>query len=176
MSIYYPTEVIITRFLQICSAGFRDIITTVFVAGAHRICIFTKSYFRLIYVYLLDSLQNVYTIRCVKIEYDPVKNDRNIAIRGLSFDLAEEFDLATALIVEEMRGEPPELRYRALGVLTTGPRVHALVFTLRGNEDIVRVISFRKANQREVNRYEQYHKASQDQAGEDDQTNEANSA
>lgn len=115
----------------------------------------------------------------MKIEYDPVKNDRNISIRGLSFDLVEEFDLATALIVEEMRGEPPELRYRALGVLTSGTRVHALVFTLRGNGDVVRVISFRKANEREVKHYEQYRKASQaedDEAGEDDQADEANHA
>lgn len=147
-----------------------------FVADARRLCIFSKSYFRLIYVHLLDISQIVYTIRRVKIEYDPAKNNRNIALRGLSFDLAEEFDLATALIVEEMRGQPPELRYRSLGVLTSGPRVHALVFTLRGNGDVVRVISFRKANQREVNQYEQYHKASQDEAGEDDQTDEADPA
>lgn len=112
----------------------------------------------------------------MEIEYDTAKSERNISLRGLSFDLVEEFDLATALIVEEMRGEPPELRYRALGVLTSGARVHALVFTLRDNGDVVRVISFRKANQREVNRYEQYRKAGQDEAGEDDQTDEANPA
>jgi uncharacterized DUF497 family protein len=96
----------------------------------------------------------------VKIEYDAAKSERNIALRGLSFDLVEDFDLATALIVNEMRGEPPELRHRALGVLTDGNRVHALVFTLRG--DAVRVISFRKANKREVRIYEAHRKSRTD--------------
>jgi hypothetical protein len=96
----------------------------------------------------------------VKIEYDPAKNERNIALRGLSFDLVQDFDLATALIVDETRGQPPELRHRALGVLAGSARVHALVFTLRG--DAIRVISFRKANKREVKIYEAYRKPGTD--------------
>lgn len=108
----------------------------------------------------LDVAVSVYTICGVKIEYDAAKNSRNIELRGLSFDLVEDFDLATAMIVDELRGNPPELRLRALGVMAGGNRVHALVFTLRG--DAPRVISFRKANRREVRIYEAFRESRTD--------------
>jgi len=36
------------------------------------------------------------TIKAVKIEFDPAKNARNIAGRGISFERAEEFEWETA--------------------------------------------------------------------------------
>ena len=85
----------------------------------------------------------------MKIEFDPVKNQRNIEQRGLSFDLAHQFDFENALEVEQIIDG--ELRYFALGLIDS--RLHALVYTLR--LDVVRIISLRKANKREVRYYEQ---------------------
>lgn len=85
------------------------------------------------------------------IEFDPFKNARNIAERGLSFDRAVDFDFETAVIWIDGRNAYPEVRISALGLLDN--RVHSLVFTEITNG--IRVISFRKANKREVKRYEQ---------------------
>ncbi len=37
------------------------------------------------------------------ISYDPTKNEKNIAERKLSFEMARDFDVAPALIVEDLR-------------------------------------------------------------------------
>lgn len=55
------------------------------------------------------------------------------------------------LIVEDDRFDYGESRYRAMGYI--GDRLHVVVFTPRG--DAVHVISFRKANKREVKSYDQ---------------------
>lgn len=85
----------------------------------------------------------------VKIEFDPIKNGRNIELRGLSFEAASAFDFETAWIVVDDRADYGETRYRALGIL--GARLHALVFT--ETPAGIRVISLRKANKREEGRY-----------------------
>ena len=51
------------------------------------------------------------------IEFDAVKNEGNIANRGLSFELAAQFDFAKALIAQDVRKAYPEQRYVALGFL-----------------------------------------------------------
>ena len=84
------------------------------------------------------------------IEFDPAKNDRNIRERNLSFGRAIEFDFSTAKIIEDTRRPYSQTRYMALG--TIGRRVHVLVFSETATG--IRVISFRKANRREVKRYE----------------------
>jgi uncharacterized DUF497 family protein len=86
----------------------------------------------------------------MQISYDAAKNDRNIAERGLSFERSAEFDFETAQIAQDLRHTYPERRFLALGFV--GVRLHMLVFaeTAAG----IRVISFRKANKREVKRYE----------------------
>ena len=81
--------------------------------------------------------------------FDPTKNTTNIAIRGLSFELVEQMEWATALMEEDTRKAYGEQRFQVLGFI--GERLHALVFTPR--EGIVHVISLRKANSREVKRY-----------------------
>ena len=60
-----------------------------------------------------------------------------------------EFDFENALEIEQVIDG--KVRYFALGHI--GSRLYALVYTLRG--DALRVISLRKANKREVKRYEQ---------------------
>lgn len=84
------------------------------------------------------------------ISYDPAKNERNIAERGLSFERAADFDFETAKIREDVRRAYPERRFVALGWLDA--RLHLLCFSpVPGG---IRVISFRKANRREQRDYE----------------------
>jgi uncharacterized DUF497 family protein len=86
----------------------------------------------------------------MKIEFDSNKNERNVKIRGISFELAAEFDWDTAIYYKDDRKEYPESRIIALGFLNG--RLHVMCFTpIVGG---VRVINFRKANKREVSYYE----------------------
>ena len=85
----------------------------------------------------------------MRFTYDPAKSERNIAERGLAFDLAEDFDWSTALIAEDTRQDYLERRYQALGLMAE--HLYMLVFTPR--DGAVHVISLRRANQRERNRY-----------------------
>ena len=86
----------------------------------------------------------------MQITFDPAKNILNIEMRGLSFEQVVNFEFETALFSQDLRQEYGEMRLRALGYL--GQRVHALVFV--ETELGIRVISFRKANKREVAIYE----------------------
>jgi len=85
----------------------------------------------------------------VRFTYDPAKNERNVAERGFSFDLAAKFDWSSALIAEDTRQRYPERRYQALGWIDE--HLHMLVFTPR--DGAIHVISLRRANQRERSRY-----------------------
>jgi len=87
----------------------------------------------------------------MEVSFDPVKNAQNIEVRGLSFERVVEFEFATAWVVVDDRKDYGETRYRALGFMEE--RLHALVFT--ETQVGIRVISFRKANQREEKLYEQ---------------------
>lgn len=83
------------------------------------------------------------------ITFDSAKNGRNIRERNLPFESAAEFDLENALVATDTRQEYGETRYVALGNLRG--RLHVLCFT--ETPDGIRVISFRKANDREVRSY-----------------------
>ena len=87
----------------------------------------------------------------MEITYDRTKNTENINIRNLSFEQVVDFDFETTNFTIDKRKNYGEIRRCAIGYL--GNRLHALVFTetLKG----IRVISFRKANKREVANYEQ---------------------
>jgi uncharacterized protein len=83
------------------------------------------------------------------ITFEPAKNARNVAERGLSFERVTELDWNTAIVTEDTRrdyGEP-----RLLVMAHLDGRLHAAVVTPRGED--LHVISFRKANKREVKRY-----------------------
>lgn len=95
--------------------------------------------------------QIVTTIKSFKIVYDEAKNEKNVRERNLSFEAVAQFDFDNALIKLDDRKLYPELRYIALGLLNA--RLHVLCFT--PIDDGIRVISFRKANAREINHYEQ---------------------
>lgn len=85
----------------------------------------------------------------MRLTYDPAKNQRNIAERGIPFKLADELDWTTALVAEDTRRAYPERRFQALGLI--GAHLHMLVFTPRNGA--VHVISLRRANKRERSRY-----------------------
>ncbi|OGT54192.1 MAG: hypothetical protein A3F43_01710 [Gammaproteobacteria bacterium RIFCSPHIGHO2_12_FULL_42_10] len=85
----------------------------------------------------------------MKIDFDPKKSDKNSHDRDLSFEQASDFDWETARYTEDDRKLYPERRFIAIGYL--GARLHVICFTpIEGG---VRLISFRKANEREVKRY-----------------------
>jgi uncharacterized DUF497 family protein len=84
----------------------------------------------------------------MRVTFDPAKN---IAERGLSFERVAELAWGTAVLQEDRRKDYGETRVRLIARL--GQRLHVAVITMRG--DTVHVISFRKANRREVECYEQ---------------------
>jgi uncharacterized DUF497 family protein len=85
------------------------------------------------------------------VTFDPEKNAKNIAERGLPFERVVELAWETALSQEDRRKDYGEIRVRVLAWLEQ--RLHVAVITMRG--DAVHVISFRKANRKEVEWYEQ---------------------
>jgi hypothetical protein len=84
----------------------------------------------------------------VDISFDAAKGEKNVLARGIPFDLAAEFAWDSALI--DLRKDYGERRFQALGLI--GDRLHMMVFTPRANK--AHVISLRKADKREVKRYE----------------------
>ena len=84
------------------------------------------------------------------IEFDANKNERNIRERNPSFQCVADFDFDTALVQQDIRNPYPEVRFVATGLLDE--RLHVLCFTPAS--DGIRVISFRKANLREIRNYE----------------------
>lgn len=85
----------------------------------------------------------------MKITFDPKKNADNIRDRQLPFDYVAKLEWSSAVVVEDVRKDYGERRFRVFGHIEN--RLYAVVFTPR--EDAVHVISFRKANSREVRRY-----------------------
>lgn len=85
----------------------------------------------------------------MKIEFDPVKSEKNARERDLPFERAADFDWDGAIYTEDSRNPYPERRFVAVGYL--GEQLHVLCFTpVAGG---VRIISFRKANSREARIY-----------------------
>ncbi|WP_238474184.1 BrnT family toxin, partial [Altericroceibacterium spongiae] len=68
----------------------------------------------------------------MEIEFDPAKDETNIAKHGLSLLAAERFDWETAFEREDDRFDYGEVRFVALGMI--GDRLHVLVFT-EGSHD-----------------------------------------
>ncbi len=87
----------------------------------------------------------------MKIVYDPAKNGRNVRDRRLSFEQAADFDFASAVFLVDRRRDYGEVRHLATGYVED--RLHVLCFVER--QDGIRVVSFRKANKREIRRHAQ---------------------
>lgn len=87
----------------------------------------------------------------MRIDFDPDKSARNARERGLPFTAVERFDWMGARYLEDTRHDYPERRFVVVGYLDQ--RLHVVCCTPIA--DGVRIISLRKANQREVRRHEQ---------------------
>ena len=87
----------------------------------------------------------------IEFDWDDAKNDWTIAHRGFGFEFITQVFSGFVLQVPDTREDYGEDRFIALGLI--GERLHVVAFTMRG--DRLRVISLRKANAREVDRYEQ---------------------
>jgi len=82
-------------------------------------------------------------------EWDEEKRRVNREKHGVDFSTIEGFDWANSTVRQDNRHQ--EQRYIAVG--RVGTRLHVVVFTRRGAD--IRIISFRRANSREVRNYEQ---------------------
>ena len=90
----------------------------------------------------------IYT-KLMDIVYDPVKNAANVIKHGMPLADAVHFEWDEALVWDDARKNYSEARMCALGYI--GNRIHYIVYVVRN--DVVRIISLRKANSREVKRY-----------------------
>jgi uncharacterized DUF497 family protein len=82
-------------------------------------------------------------------EWDPAKRLANLAKHGLDFEDVALLDWDNSKVLPDTRKAYPEPRFRAFAM--SNGRLHMVVFCIRGTK--VRVISFRKANKKEVTRY-----------------------
>jgi len=89
----------------------------------------------------------------LNVTFDPAKEAVNIAKHGVSLGAASAFEWADALVWPDTRHEYGERRMVALGYI--GLRIMVVVFVDRPPDMPTerRIISLRKANSREVNRY-----------------------
>ena len=81
---------------------------------------------------------------------DPVKNDTNLRERGLPLLAASNLFNAAMQVVEDTRKAYPERRY--IGYNLINSRLMVVVFCMP-NQHTTRIISFRKANQREQKQF-----------------------
>jgi len=83
------------------------------------------------------------------VDFDPQKRNRTLAERGLDFARADEVFAGRHFTAEDIREDYSEPRHITVGKLDG--RMVILVWTPRG--EIRRIISMRKANEREQARY-----------------------
>lgn len=85
------------------------------------------------------------------LEWDPAKRDKTLAERGLDFADVSLIDWDTALTLEDGRQTYAEPRFITLAPI--GRQLCVVAWCYRNSA--LRVISIRKANAREIKRYEQ---------------------
>lgn len=85
----------------------------------------------------------------IGLEWDETKRQATLAERGVDFADAAELDWDAALTASD--GRHSEARFVTIGPIRG--RLHVMAWCWRGTK--MRVISLRKANEREVRRYEQ---------------------
>ncbi len=85
----------------------------------------------------------------MRIEFDTDKRNKNLTERGLDFARADEVFESVSATAPDLRRAYGEPRFVTLGLLDS--RLIVLVWTTRG--DARRIISMRKANEREIAKY-----------------------
>lgn len=83
-------------------------------------------------------------------EWDGNKCESNMEIHNVDFEAAADFDWDAAKTLPDTRKDYTEPRF--ISYAPINGRLHVMVWTPRDNN--VRIISLRKANEREVVRYE----------------------
>ena len=86
----------------------------------------------------------------MKFEWDEVKATANFAKHGVRFEDASEFDWEVSVDKLDLRKDYGEARVMAMS--TIRGRLHVLVYAIRAEGH--RLISLRKANDREFSSYE----------------------
>ena len=86
----------------------------------------------------------------MKFAFDPAKDAINRAKHGISLSEAARLDWNRVLAKLDTRTDYGEQRQIGYGPI--GRRLYCVVFVDRG--DMMRIISLRKANNREIDRYE----------------------
>jgi uncharacterized protein len=81
------------------------------------------------------------------IEFDPAKDEINLAKHGISLGRAAEIKVLA--IIKDERFDYGETRFRAFGLIDDQP--YCLVFAERNNT--LRAISLRRAHDKEIKRY-----------------------
>ncbi len=92
----------------------------------------------------------VHTLNHLRFVFDPAKDAINRSKHGVSLSEAARLDWSRVLAKLDTRtdyGEPRQIGYGPIG-----RRLYCIVFVDRG--DTLRIISLRKANNREIDRYE----------------------
>jgi uncharacterized DUF497 family protein len=87
----------------------------------------------------------------MEIEFDPAKDEANIAKHGVSLRAAEGLAWEATFEREDDRFPYGEMRFIALGPI--GDRLYSLAFTEGSHENVVRAISLRLAEKHEVRFY-----------------------
>ncbi len=94
----------------------------------------------------------------LKIEFDPKKREITLLERELDFAMANEIFAGQHFTLEDTRQDYGETRYISIGRLKSAKMV-VVVWTYRPNSirpTHRRIISMRKANEREIRKYEQH--------------------
>ncbi|WP_024540015.1 BrnT family toxin [Comamonas badia] len=86
----------------------------------------------------------------MRIEYDAAKDVANQQKHGVSLALAKEIDWPSVYSFVDDRADYGEVR--EVGYTRINARLYSVVFVQRGG--VMRIISLRKANSREVKLYE----------------------
>lgn len=86
----------------------------------------------------------------MKLAFDPAKDAINRAKHGISLSAAARLDWSRVLAKLDSRGDYGEPRQIGYGPI--GRRLYCVVFVDRG--ETRRIISLRKTNNREIDRYE----------------------
>ena len=93
-----------------------------------------------------------------EIVWDPLKNEKNIVKHNISFEEAiEAFEDSECITDDDISNSIAEDRYQTIGKISNGA-VILVAFTIlqnfSSNNEVIRVISARKATRQERKRYE----------------------
>jgi uncharacterized protein len=91
----------------------------------------------------------MHTLNIMRFEWDAHKRRLNLEKHGLDFEDAARIFTEDAFVVEDAREDYGESRFLLLGLLYS--QVVVMVFTKR--DDVIRIISMRKATKREQQEY-----------------------